>query len=183
MRVLSLAALMICGALSVVAATAPANAATVTFDWTLTGPSSSLGGVPFPGSGTIDATVSTTGGDQVTGITGTIDGSTITGLTVFDGSDNLVFPNGTAPLDTKGIAFTTAAGQTIDILSEFAEGTPPTGNAYEEIASNPGGFGVGTFTLTPTPLPAALPLFAGGLGLMGWLGRRRKHKSAALAAA
>jgi hypothetical protein len=27
-----------------------------------------------------------------------------------------------------------------------------------------------------TPIPAALPLFAGGLGLMGLLGRRRKQK-------
>ena len=35
-----------------------------------------------------------------------------------------------------------------------------------------------------TPLPAALPLFAGGLGLMGLLGGRRKRKSkASLAAA
>jgi hypothetical protein len=29
--------------------------------------------------------------------------------------------------------------------------------------------------LAATPLPAALPLFAGGLGLMGWLTRRRKR--------
>jgi hypothetical protein len=36
----------------------------------------------------------------------------------------------------------------------------------------------------PTPLPAALPLFAGGLGVMGLLARRRKRKNtAALAAA
>ena len=29
-----------------------------------------------------------------------------------------------------------------------------------------------------TPLPAALPLFAGGLGVMGLLARRRKRKAA-----
>jgi hypothetical protein len=34
-----------------------------------------------------------------------------------------------------------------------------------------------------TPLPAALPLFATGLGVMGWLARRRKRKNAALAPA
>lgn len=33
-----------------------------------------------------------------------------------------------------------------------------------------------------TPLPAALPLFAGGLGVIGLLARRRKQKAAALAA-
>jgi concanavalin A-like lectin/glucanase superfamily protein len=31
--------------------------------------------------------------------------------------------------------------------------------------------------LAPTPLPAALPLFAGGLGVIGLLARRRKQKS------
>jgi hypothetical protein len=34
-------------------------------------------------------------------------------------------------------------------------------------------------TFTPTPLPAALPLFAGGLGALGVLGWRKKRKAAA----
>ena len=41
------------------------------------------------------------------------------------------------------------------------------------------------FLLTPvseTPLPAALPLFATGLGALGLLGWRRKRKAAAIAA-
>jgi hypothetical protein len=37
-------------------------------------------------------------------------------------------------------------------------------------------------TWSATPLPAALPLFAGGLGAMGLLGWRRKRKAAAIAA-
>ena len=36
--------------------------------------------------------------------------------------------------------------------------------------------------VSATPLPAALPLFAGGLGVMGLLGRRRKRNAQALAA-
>jgi hypothetical protein len=31
--------------------------------------------------------------------------------------------------------------------------------------------------VSPTPLPAALPLFAGGLGLVGFLARRKKRKA------
>jgi hypothetical protein len=40
-----------------------------------------------------------------------------------------------------------------------------------------------TFTINYTPLPAALPLFAGGLGLLGMFARRRKQKASAIAAA
>jgi hypothetical protein len=38
------------------------------------------------------------------------------------------------------------------------------------------------YAVSATPLPAALPLFASGLGAMGLLGWRRKRKAAALAA-
>ena len=39
------------------------------------------------------------------------------------------------------------------------------------------------FSPNPTPLPAALPLFATGLGALGLLGWRRKKKAAAAMAA
>ena len=43
---------------------------------------------------------------------------------------------------------------------------------------------VTSLTVAATPLPAALPLFAGGLGMLGWVSRRRKRKGGdALAAA
>jgi hypothetical protein len=60
----------------------------------------------------------------------------------------------------------------------------------DAINSDFSGFFVGTndpVTFTPvtntTPLPAALPLFASGLGALGLLGWRRKRKASALAAA
>lgn len=34
-----------------------------------------------------------------------------------------------------------------------------------------------SFDLAPTPLPAALPMFAGGLGIVGFLARRKKRKA------
>jgi hypothetical protein len=58
----------------------PVDAATVTFNWTLTGPAPNLGGVPFPGSGTITGTTLAGGDVMATSITGTVNGSMITGL-------------------------------------------------------------------------------------------------------
>ncbi len=52
-------------------------------------------------------------------------------------------------------------------------------------ANDPGTFLVNNQFLPPTnatPLPAALPLFATGLGALGLLGWRRKRKNAAIAA-
>ena len=43
--------------------------------------------------------------------------------------------------------------------------------------------GRGEITVGATPLPAALPLFAGGLGLVGLLARRRKRQGATAVAA
>jgi hypothetical protein len=43
--------------------------------------------------------------------------------------------------------------------------------------------GAAAFIVSETPLPAALPLFASGLGAMGLLGWRRKRKNAAAATA
>jgi len=34
-----------------------------------------------------------------------------------------------------------------------------------------------TTKVAPVPLPPALPLFAGGLGLMGWLARRKRRQA------
>ena len=49
------------------------------------------------------------------------------------------------------------------------------------VAAN-GTFGTWEIVPSATPLPAALPLFATGLGALGLLGWRRKKKAAALAA-
>jgi hypothetical protein len=53
--------------------------------------------------------------------------------------------------------------------------------ANSNIPDGPGEPGI--LTVTQTPLPAALPLFATGLGAMGLFGWRRKRKSAAALAA
>jgi hypothetical protein len=59
----------------------------------------------------------------------------------------------------------------IDVLTSGASLTFLSGHNYSSAAAS------------ATPLPAALPLFAGGLGVIGLLARRRKRKNAAAVAA
>jgi hypothetical protein len=57
----------------------------------------------------------------------------------------------------------------------------PTGNAYEEIASNPGVFGVGIFTLTPVaavPEPSTWAMMILGFVGVAFMTRRRKRSGA-----
>jgi hypothetical protein len=168
------AVLMIAGLLPLAAASAPASAKV--FDWSLTGPSPDLGGVPFPGSGTITATLTSSPGVwDIDTITGTVDGSAITGTSTFRGADNELFTNGFAFVSTVGIAFETAAGQSVNIFSFFGQETPPTGNAYGEFAS-PGGFGVGTFTLTAVPEASTWAMTVIGFAGLGVAGYRASQK-------
>lgn len=51
-----------------------------------------------------------------------------------------------------------------------------------DLPGNQFGAVIGDVSLLATPLPAALPLFVGGLGVIGLFGRRRKRKAAAIAA-
>jgi hypothetical protein len=66
--------------------------------------------------------------------------------------------------------------------------TGPSGNfafqiVYGECCGSPGDLEIsGLALVSTTPLPAALPLFAGGLGLLGMFARRRKQTTSVLAA-
>jgi hypothetical protein len=122
-------------------------------------------------------------GYDITGITGTWDGQTITGLLGFavccssPADDNILYTSGLS-LDLAGLGFATA---TLDVNIYWQPvATPPSYWALSAPSGTPvdyANLGAGTFTVTPTPLPAALPLFATGLGALGLLGWRRKRKS------
>jgi hypothetical protein len=82
-------------------------------------------------------------------------------------------------MDVGGSVFgsgTQFSDGSIDPYFEFAPGFDPSG--YSFIFSD--GVGNGP-AASATPLPAALPLFATGLGAMGLLGWRRKRKAQATA--
>jgi hypothetical protein len=78
----------------------------------------------------------------------------------------------------NSIVYTGTIGSTMVTLSLSSGGFD-----YTFTDSNPNGSyadssgGLITATLTATPLPATLPLFAGGLGMFGLFGRRRKQKA------
>jgi hypothetical protein len=124
----SCVAFAIAGLLPLAAASESASAKV--FDWSLTGP------VPFPGSGTIIASpTGSTGVWDIDTIAGMVNGSVITGTSTFNGADNQLFTNGFAFVSIPGISFDTVGGQMVNIFSFFAQGTPPTGNAYGEVIS------------------------------------------------
>jgi hypothetical protein len=66
---------------------------------------------------------------------------------------------------------------------EGAEHVSPYAEAYNGANINPPGSAGSWSSVSTTPLPAALPLFATGLGALGLLGWRRKRKNAAAIAA
>jgi hypothetical protein len=114
--------------------------------------------------------------------------------TALYGWDSLITSvGGSAPfsLTSGGLLFTSASAP--------INGTPPLSPTEFNLYVDGGGAAVssdnsnnvnaefrGDLSITQvsaTPLPAAFPLFAGGLGVMGLLTRRRKRKVSALAAA
>jgi choice-of-anchor C domain-containing protein len=68
----------------------------------------------------------------------------------------------------------------LESLAFTGTGSPIT-LTFESLDSNsPYGAAVGGISIDPTPLPAALPLFAGGLGLIGLVTRRRKRNGVSM---
>jgi hypothetical protein len=175
---------LLAGCLALTAIAVPAHAATLTFDWTLAGPATSLGGFGTAGSGSGTFTVTTgANGDLITAITGEIGGNAVTLLPPgTNGSDDLLFPIGTSftggtsvvDLDTSGIAVSTTLGN-YHIFgggSPFSVGTV-SGNDIDEIG--PAGFGVGTLAVSAVPEPSTWAMMILGFLGVGVVAYRRKN--------
>ena len=130
-------------------------------------------GAPSGGSATLTFGDSAKGGartDSFTiGFTGFNSGSAASWKTDIDRDNSntiedyrLVLFNGTAPNATVQVSFST--GDLLSLTLPDASRVP----SYTFTVSGPVG------PAAPVPLPASLPLFAGGLGLLGFLGRRRR---------
>jgi hypothetical protein len=68
-------------------------------------------------------------------------------------------------------------GSTSYSIADLASLDGVVSGAFEEGAVNPFATNDLEFPATATPLPAALPLFAGGLGFVGFLAKRRKKNA------
>jgi hypothetical protein len=102
------------------------------------------------------------------GLTGVVDGDNVelfaTNYTIGDTDQTYLYGIDDILDDTTA---SQAAGESFSVLA-----TAPDDTTFKGVA----------FAPTATPLPATLPLFAGGLGMVGFLSRRRKHKTADIAA-
>jgi hypothetical protein len=170
---------------------ASAGTADPPFDWT----------IPGIGFGTFDASPVGGGVFDVTNVTGTIYGYPITGLdSGYAIPDQQIYPGGPPFVDYGGVAFDAFNGTTSVAFNIFYDTSTTDDYACGLVGycligpGIPGSTGLGpprdtdmpiTFNLVAaTPLPAALPLFATGLGALGLFGwRRRRINAAALEAA
>jgi hypothetical protein len=117
---------------------------------------------PNFGTTTVFVITSNTGGPT---LSGTIDHDD--GVSLYDGAS---FSNLVAG----------SASPTVDIPTAFTGLTGAFELVYVEANGLPA---VLDMEVTATPLPAALPLFAGGLGIVGFLSRRKKRNTGASLAA
>ncbi len=183
-----------------------ASAHASVFDFSFVGPLAGYLGTPVSGVGQF--VTSGAGPDYtVTGVYGSLidpdaSGSPIAivpgSTSTYAGADNILYfpPAITGGNDTQdyvdfgGISFLTAFGA-------FNLGGYSTGGAAISVLNwaglDPGGYAgpgqpgsttvnlivTATDLTSPTPLPAALPLFAGGLGIIAMVSRRRKRGTAA----
>jgi hypothetical protein len=176
----------ICAVALSAGATKTGNAATITEtdNFTASGFTPS-GGRAAPGwTGSFTITFDPLGGPQ----SGALDAFS-SNLPAFYGPFTYLFRSGQGTLDIGDACAPHACIATPGDNQAFVEFSPVTASGSltfldaDITQNNAITFQTFTGTVTPTPLPAALPLFAAGLGASGLFGWLRKRKSRAAVAA
>ena len=173
--------LRLIGAAAALIASTSASAAVYNFNFSGTG---LFFGEALVGSGTLTTNgvsqVSSLNGytyQTITGITGTFNGSQITGLANVTGSNNLFYLTGPFFVDGNGLGFSTAAGSAVNLFVT-------TDTRYRV---NAGGLSTGFVTasasaaIAAVPEPATWAMMIGGFGVIGAAARRRRRVTAAFA--
>ena len=170
------ASALLCAGLAAIGFSAPASASVV-YDLTLTA-TADTDGTPlatYNGTGTITLDFAPSSNSETDygtntqeAVTFSIDGQTFSGF-----ATSVQFLNG----NFRNATFAESIG--VSPL-RFKLGTTG-GFIFDYANDQQDASGAITSVLAPaaTPLPAALPMFAGGLGLVGMMSRRKKRKAAA----
>jgi hypothetical protein len=166
--------------LSVGAQASPMVGDDYTFDFSFT----PISNTTMDGSGSFVAEYNGGGSYAIQSITGTVDNAplnpstqSITGLSPYAAADNtLSYP--TQPyVDFGGLSFSTL----YDDYNIYWNGY----YGILQASNNPVGYpnaATITFDVSPTPLPPAAMLLAGGVGLLGFFGARKRRKDGRLGA-
>jgi PEP-CTERM motif-containing protein len=168
------ARLAACALLPIVGTIAPASAGVEIFDFTLTGVPAQGQPAGVSGSGQITGTLQSDGSVMVTGITGTVDSLSITGLSHPLGEDQKIFPTGTEVVDGSGLGFTLSNGVTVGIFEDsFSLPANEFKDVISAVAPNDNGFG--EFTVTAAvPEPSTWAMMILGFCGLGFMAYRRK---------
>jgi hypothetical protein len=169
-----------------------APAAKASFVYSYTGSSFTSGATAFAGDSVSgEFTVASALGDNFTGTVTPTQFSFSNGLFSVGNSNSSFYAfdiqtSAAGAIISWSISLRASGGPWTGMIQTTSSGdsTSSLGPTTLISASNSGAPSMWSVTDPPatTPLPAALPLFAGGLGTLGLLGWRRKRKAAALAA-
>lgn len=160
------------------------------FVYTYSGNSLTAGAAPFVGNSvTGEFTVASALGDNFNGVVAPTQFSFTNGLFSLGNSNSSFYSfdiqtSSTGAIINWAILVYLSYGPETAMIqtNNSGDSTSSLGPTTLISASNSGAPGAWSVSDPPfaTPLPAALPLFAGGLGVFGLLGWRRKRKAAAL---